>query len=105
MCNSADMYREGYPQLAAVVCSDQNLMLYRRFSCLQARLLLNKQDELRQLENELGEMDLKDSLNDEKRNWLFSRETNCREDSGRSALISKIEIKFNEYGMCSVLRS
>lgn len=47
----------GYPKLAAFLDSDENFMVYRRFSYLQARLLLEKQNELQKLELELEAMD------------------------------------------------
>ncbi|KAB8289845.1 hypothetical protein EYC80_010477 [Monilinia laxa] len=52
-----ELYPEGYPQLAAVIDSDEQFMLYRRFGHLQARILLNKQDELRELEFQLNHID------------------------------------------------
>ncbi|KAF2432801.1 hypothetical protein EJ08DRAFT_630152 [Tothia fuscella] len=43
----------GYPNVAAFLDSDENFMVYRRFGYIQSRLLLNKQDELRELEESL----------------------------------------------------
>jgi hypothetical protein len=54
----------GYPRLAAFLSSDENFMLYRRFDYLQARLLLYKQDELRELEGELDHLDAIDENED-----------------------------------------
>jgi hypothetical protein len=70
-------------------------MLYRRFGFLQARLLLNKQDQLRALEEQLDEMDRGD---DEE--YLKSRELDDADDRPRTKLLKKIEVKFREYGMC-----
>ncbi|KAM0125692.1 hypothetical protein ACHAO1_010502 [Botrytis cinerea] len=44
-----ELYPKGYPQLAADIDSDEQLMLYRRSGFLQARLLLNKQHQMRAL--------------------------------------------------------
>jgi hypothetical protein len=54
---------DGYPYLAAFLDSDENFMIYRRFGFLHARLLLQKQDELRIMEAELDRMDNRDKLN------------------------------------------
>jgi hypothetical protein len=50
----------GYPRLAAFLDSDDNFMLYRRFGYLQSRVLLEKQDDLRQLEEALKRLDEED---------------------------------------------
>lgn len=55
-----DQCPKGYPQLAAFLDSDENFMLYRRFGFLQARILLNRQDELRELEHNLDYMGVVD---------------------------------------------
>ena len=69
-------------------------MLYRRFGFLQARLLLNKQDQLRALEEQLDEIDRTD---DEE--YLTSRDMDDADERPRTKLLKKIEIKFKEYGM------
>jgi uncharacterized protein YqgQ len=53
----------GYPYLATFLDSDENFMIYRRFGFLHARLLLQKQDELRMMEAELDRMDQRDKFN------------------------------------------
>jgi hypothetical protein len=55
----------GYPRLAAFLDSDDNFKLYRRFGYLQSRVLLEKQDDLRQLERELERLDQQDKEADE----------------------------------------
>ena len=72
--------KEGSPQLAAFLATDENLWVHRRFAYVQSRLILKKQDELRRLEENL------DSL-----------------DGGQSRLSGTdtwetLEHKFNEYG-------
>jgi hypothetical protein len=49
--------RKGYPRLAARLAIDAESGMYRRFSYLQARLLLEKQDDLRLKEQELEILD------------------------------------------------
>lgn len=68
-------------------------MLYRRFGFLQARLLLNKQDQLRALEEQLDQID---SVDDEEH--LKSRDMDDADETRRTKLLKKIEVKFKEYG-------
>jgi hypothetical protein len=50
----------GYPSLAAFQSSDEAFSIYRRYSYLQSRLLLEKQDQLRELEDRLDGHDEQD---------------------------------------------
>ena len=86
----------GYPRLAAFLDSDENFMLYRRFGFLQARALLYKQDQLRELENKLDKLDQRDSEERPKR--LKSRERDDIDNNNRKNLIQDITKVFNEYG-------
>jgi hypothetical protein len=90
---------EGYPRLAALLDSDENFMLYRRFGFLQARLLLNKQDELRELEKDLDRMDKVDLKHDA--SLLKSREKDDAENGDRKKKLREIEEKYIEYGFVS----
>ena len=85
---------EGYPRLAALLDSDENFMLYRRFGYLQARLLLYKQDELREAERDLNESDIIDARGEP--SWLKSREKDDKK-SRRKEILKTIETKFLEY--------
>jgi hypothetical protein len=69
-------------------------MLYRRFGFLQSRILLHKQDELRELEYHLDYIDRCDA--ETKPTRLRSRERDGNET--RAELLEKIEHKFKEYG-------
>ncbi|KAF4624048.1 hypothetical protein G7Y89_g14125 [Cudoniella acicularis] len=86
---------EGYPRLAALLDSDENFMLYRRFGFLQARILLNKQDQLRELEKDLDRLDKLDSKKDS--SILKSREKDDAGNGRRKKVLSEIEEKFKEY--------
>jgi hypothetical protein len=92
---------EGYPRVAAFIDSDENFMLYRRFGFLQARIILYKQDELRELEEELDKMDNSDAAS--RPGKLKSRERDDADSDDRQNLIRKITAAFREYG--SVLES
>ncbi|KUJ19488.1 uncharacterized protein LY89DRAFT_642559 [Mollisia scopiformis] len=87
---------EGYPRLAAFLDADENFMLYRRFGFLQARVLLYKQDELRELERELDRIDCIDQHSNDK-SVLKSREKDDKVTNTRKNMIGKIETKLKEY--------
>lgn len=87
---------DGYPRLAAFLDSDENFMLYRRFGFLQSRLLLHKQDQLRELEKDLDRMDKYDQI--ENPSLLKSREKDDAVNGSREKLLCKVEDKFKEYG-------
>lgn len=73
-------------------------MVYRRFGYLQARLLLHKQDVLRELEDDLDRMDAVDVSRDP--DSMRLREDSDIENPQRKALFLEIEKKFKEYGKC-----
>jgi hypothetical protein len=57
MLNIVEQCPNGYPRVAAFNASEQNFMLYRGFSCVHARLLLNMQAGIQMLESELDTLD------------------------------------------------
>lgn len=71
-------------------------MIYRRFGYLQSRLLLDKQNELQDLEVMLEEMDNDDHKEDP--GCLKRGDLDLEEPSLRKKLLGDIEGKFNEYG-------
>ena len=94
----------GYPRQAAFADSDDSFMIYRRFGYIHSRLLLNKQDELRELEADLRDMDLIDASSEEGALCLKSRELDEERNDiqglgPRRALLEKIEQKTLQYGM------
>lgn len=91
-------FKLGYPSLAAFHSSDEDFAIYRRFGYLQSRLILEKQDQLRILEERLDGFDKSD----------FMKHTrNLDPDSLRpwQALLQEIEAAFTSYGTvkCRVL--
>lgn len=70
----------GYPQLSAFLTSDDDLSIYRRFAYVHSRLILKKQDELRQLEDALDGLDA------------------ARGDGQANTVWFDLELEFNEYG-------
>lgn len=92
----------GYPKLAAFIDSDDNFMIFRRFGFLYSRVLLNKQDEIRELESRLDEMDKKDYEDKSTRRCLKSRSRDEKrtDNTGqtRKELLRTSEQKLLEYG-------
>ena len=80
-------------------------MLYRRFGNVHARLLLHKQDELRELEEELYDMDLRDNQSEEGQRCLRHRERDVERPAeadreSRSQILARMETKTMQYGRC-----
>jgi len=79
-------------------------MMYRRFGYLHARILLNKQDEIKEIERELDEMDEDDKVeSDESRAGLKSRiddesRTLPEGRKSRKELLREAEVLVKEYG-------
>jgi hypothetical protein len=91
----------GYPRLANCISSDENFLLYRRFGYLQARVLLNKQDQLRELEMTLDALDAFDAKHAPE--GLRSREKDEATSDKRRDLLGRIEQKYKEYGLISTV--
>ena len=84
---------KGYPRLAAFLSQrdGENLLLFRRFSYLQLRLILQRQDELRGLEEALDKSD-GESLP----GFLACREVHDEASPGRKDLFSEIQKQLDE---------
>ena len=90
--------------MAAFLDSDDCFMIYRRFGFLHARLLLYKQDELKELEEDLRAMDLRDSRDKKTSKLLRSRRKDDlwkghEGQETRKELLQRIENKTLEYGV------
>ncbi|KAL9053633.1 MAG: hypothetical protein Q9162_004661 [Coniocarpon cinnabarinum] len=98
---------DGYPRLACFLSSDQNFGIYRGFSYLHSRLLLNIQDEVRAFEKKLDDLDEIDGYNARGvRSRLNSRVKDVEIASqegpdSRQALLGRIKTKLLEYGSFS----
>jgi len=82
--------------------SDENFLMARKYGVLHNRVLLYRQDELRDLEEQLFGLDAQDAQDEEGdgKVALTSRlRDDQREGSMRKALIQEIDEKLKEYGM------
>jgi hypothetical protein len=96
----------GFPRLAAFQSSEANFSLYRSFSYLHSRVLLDLQDEITTLEAELDEIDWRDHDEDEDR--LKSRDFDVRQPDdtrNRKVVFREIKAKLMEYGTSLVSHS
>ncbi len=87
----------GYPNVATFLDSDESFLIYRRFGYLQARLLLDEQDELQALERKLDKMDTDDASNHPLR--LQTRDLKEEDAAPRRKLLKQIKEKYLEYGV------
>ncbi|KAI9705701.1 MAG: hypothetical protein M1820_005111 [Bogoriella megaspora] len=91
---------DGYPRVAAFLSSDQNFTLYRGFSYLHSRVLLQLQEEVATLERELDSRDKEDESNGHgDRLACFEQDVAESEDEERPrhVIISDIRKKLLEY--------
>lgn len=89
-------FKRGYPNLAAFNSSDEDFAIYRRFGYLQARLLLDKQDQLRLLEEQLDRYDTSDPMKATRKGLTPEQYTL------RAKLLGEIEAVFTSYGVCKL---
>ena len=93
----------GFPKLAALQSSEENFSIYRGFSYLHSRILLDLQDEITSLEQELDDIDWDD--HDEEPARLKSRDFDNNQPDGEGAprsrrvILREIKAKLMEYGM------
>jgi hypothetical protein len=109
LIRSVDETPNGFPRLAAFQSSEANFSLYRSFSYLHSRVLLDLQDEITTLERELDDIDLDDA--DEYPDRLRSREldvdraANEGTTRNRRVILREIKDKLMEYGMSTLLHT
>jgi hypothetical protein len=100
---STDKCPNGYPRLASFLSSEANFSVYRGFSYLHSRVLLELQAEIATLERELDELDDVDNESDTQRPRLKSRGFDTkvpRPDDGyrsRQVIFSELRTKLVEY--------
>lgn len=101
-----EAFPRGYPRLACFLDSDDTFMVYKRFGMVFSRLLLNKQDEVRELEMKLHAMDNADNKTDAGKNFLMSRRDDLQREKDsrprwwnetRPELLQRLEKKVLEY--------
>jgi len=94
-CRTLESCPRGYPRLAAFLDSDEGFMIYRRFGYVQSRLLLEQQDEMRQLEEELDLVDQEIHRNREADS--MTRDLSEAKIQPRRDVLQKLKKSFCEY--------
>jgi hypothetical protein len=98
-------YSKGYPLQAAFQSSESSWSIYRGFSYLHARVILDLQDELRCLEEDLDEIDLENEgegrLRSRKDDLKYAKEKGIV--SPRAHILDKIRSKLISYGQQLIL--
>lgn len=91
----------GFPRLAAFLSSDANFSLYRSFSYLHSRILLDLQDEITSLEKLLDEVDGDDEFDapDRLRSREIDIDKSIHDDNthSRRVILAQIKNKLLEY--------
>ncbi|KAF2204293.1 hypothetical protein GQ43DRAFT_388278 [Delitschia confertaspora ATCC 74209] len=105
-------YLEGFPSLSALLSSDPDLQVYRRFNRLTARNLLYLQAEILDLETRLKEFDTEDLevVSSEESEWMEVKlssqcwevfreraEDGCPREKERLDLILKVRERLGDY--------
>lgn len=86
----------GYQKFATFIDSDETFMLFRRFGYVQTRLLLEKQDVLRGLEQELDRYD--GGNQDRNQQYLTMRDRRPADRAVYQDLFTRLETTYLEYG-------
>ncbi|KAM3066729.1 hypothetical protein ACMFMG_011932 [Clarireedia jacksonii] len=92
-------FPEGFPQLAALMNSNDSFALYRRFGRLSDRLLLHLQLKLTRLEKEIDEIDKDDGKHPElrKRNYGYEGFEEDISNPRKTALLSEVLETLEKY--------
>lgn len=96
--HKVDECPRGYPHFAALLNSDENFTMFRRFGYLQCRLILEKQTRLAMLECQLDELDKQLAESERDRIYLHTVDDDEGIGQTRATLVSKIEHTFHDYG-------
>jgi hypothetical protein len=92
-----ETHPEGLPQLAAFLNSNDNFAVFRRFGQLSARILIQLQIDLNELEKKLYELDDQDAADGVMQSRLRGYEGFPGWTSAQRDLLSEIYTKLSEY--------
>ena len=94
--HAVDDHPNGYPRLAALLNRDENFLICRKYGLLHCRVLLFRQDELRELEQQLLQMD-KAALHADHTMLKCRTRDDKMNSNERRKLIQAIDDKLKEY--------
>ncbi|KAE8142049.1 hypothetical protein BDV38DRAFT_295814 [Aspergillus pseudotamarii] len=84
-------YPLGRPRYGALIASHESFQVYRQFSYLRTRLLLDKQDRLAQLEDKLRDIDQNEQ------HPLFLSSSRLDRNEARKAVLAEIDVALSDY--------
>ena len=94
---TVESFPDGYPRFAALMDSDVNTRLYRRFGLIRNRLLLQKQDQIAELSQKLIDLDKLDATSNPERLYCRRYDEGLGDDSERPKLLRSLEELLKEY--------
>jgi hypothetical protein len=96
--SSVEVFPRGFPRVAALQSSDDDLMIFRGFRKLHVRLMLQLEVEITVLEEALDKLDKEDDANPEMRYRLGKTKHEEGWSTTQRDLIDQIGEKLNKYG-------
>lgn len=99
---------DGYSRLAAYLSTETDILMFRDFSYLRVRSILEQQYQLRKLEDELDEMDIKDGnsgpIDQEclRNRYLDEQRSDLQHGRSRTKVFEELQEKLERYGKPSV---
>jgi hypothetical protein len=92
-------FRQGYPRFYALIDAHPTWNVFRRFSKLNARIILRKQDSLSALEQQLEALEQQETIP------LFLASNRLDGNTKRQDVLNNIEKGLRDYGLSSPARS
>jgi hypothetical protein len=97
MYGVVDTLPKGFSQLAGFLNSNDNFAVFRRFGELSARVLIQLEIDLTDLEKQLRELDEKDAADPAMKHRLRGYENFKEWNNDQRVLVSQIQRKLDEY--------
>jgi hypothetical protein len=93
-----DEYPKGFPELAALIGSDDDLAMHRNFKYCHNRVLLHLEVQITELEKNLFNLDKKDEVDEDRQHRLRWTEHEEGWNTEQLELLEKLIAKLKEYG-------
>ena len=97
LLDTVESFPDGYPRLTAVMDSDSNTRVYRRFGLIRNRLLLHKQDQIFELSERLNDLDKVDETLYPDRLFCRRYDEELGDRSQRPQILQSLEQSLKEY--------
>lgn len=94
-----EKYRKGYPRFSALMSMSRQSQIFRQFRTLRLRMLLYKQDEVVELEEQLAEIEDRDQDN----NDLHRGNRRLDQNKKRKSILKRLDKKLAIYGTTHAL--